>query len=75
MNECLNSEDEENPRGLFYGFGYTHGESRADAGIQGTDQEHSLITPCPGLISPANYRNGGIISPVLWYWKHNGLIT
>jgi hypothetical protein len=77
MNECLNSddEDEENHRGLFSGFGYPHGESPADAGIQGTDPEHSLITPCPGLISPAYDKKRRIFTPVLWYWKDSGLIT
>jgi hypothetical protein len=77
MNECLNSddEDEENHRGLFSGFGYPHGKSPADAGIQGTDQEHSLITPCPVLISPAYDKKRRIFTTVLWHWKHNGLIT
>jgi hypothetical protein len=77
MNECLNSddEDEEDHRVLFSGFGYTHGESRADAGIPWTDQEYPLIASCPGLISPAYDKKRGIMIPVLWYWKRNGLIT
>ena len=77
MNECLNSddEDEEDHRVLFSGFGYLHGNSRADAGIQGTEQEHSLITPCSGFISPAYDKKRRIFTPVLRYWKHNGLIT
>jgi hypothetical protein len=77
MNECLNSDDkdEEDHRVLFSGWGIPHGESCADAGIQGTEQEHFLITPCPGLISPAFDKKRRIITPVLRYWKHNGLIT
>jgi hypothetical protein len=77
MNECLNSddEDEEDHRVPFSCFGYPHGNSRADAGIQGTEQEHSLITPCPCIISPAYDKKRWIFTPVLRYWKHNGLIT
>ena len=77
MNECLNSddEDEEDHRVLFSGSGYLHLESRADAGRQGTEQEHPLITPCPGVISPAYDKKRRIITPVLRYRKHNGLIT
>ena len=77
MNECLNSddEDEEDHRVLFSGFGYLHGESRAEAGRQGNEQDHSLITPCPGVISPAYDKKRRIITPVLRYWKQNGLIT
>jgi hypothetical protein len=77
MNECLNSddEDEENHRGLFSGFEYPHGSFCADAGIQGDEREHSLITPGPDLISPANDKNHRIITLVLSYSKHNGLIT
>ncbi|HUT39513.1 MAG TPA: hypothetical protein VMW77_09460 [Methanoregula sp.] len=77
MNECLNSddEDEENHRVLFFSFEYPHGKPCADAGIQGAEREHSLITPCPGFISPAYDKKHRIITPVLRYWKHNGLIT
>jgi hypothetical protein len=77
MNECRNSddEDEENHRGLFSGFEYPHGKSRADAGLPGDEREHSLVTPGPGLISPANDKKHRIITPVLSFSKHNGLIT
>jgi len=77
MNECLNSDDEddENPRVLFSGSGSPLGESCADAGIQGIEQEHSQILTSHGPISPAYDNKRRINTLVLRYWKHNGLIT
>jgi hypothetical protein len=77
MDECLNSddEDEENHRVLFSGFEYLHKKSCAGAGIQGDEREHSLTTPCPFLDLPAYDRKRRMIPPVLAYSNDNGLIT
>jgi hypothetical protein len=77
MNECLNSddEDEENHRLLFSGFEYPHGKSCADAGIQGDERKYTLTLPIPCLIIPPYDRKRRIITPVLAYSKHNGLIS
>jgi hypothetical protein len=77
MNECLNSddEDEENHRELFCSFEYPHRKSCADANIRGDVREYSLITQDPLFISPAYDKRLRSITPFLNYWKYNGLIT
>jgi hypothetical protein len=77
MNECLNSddEDEEHHRVLFYGFESPHRKSFEGAVIQGIGQETSLINPHPGFISPAYDKKCGNSTLFLPYGKYNELIT
>jgi hypothetical protein len=75
MNECLNSDDEENYLMLFSGFGSPHRVSCADAGRSGIEQEQPLFITSHGLISPAYDNKRRINRLVLRYWKDNGLIS
>jgi hypothetical protein len=77
MNECLNSddEDEEHHRVLFYDFESPHRKSFEGAVIRGIGQETSLISLPLGFISPAYDKKQGNITPFLPYGKYNELIT
>ena len=77
MNECLNSDDddEEAPPGLFTSFEYLHGKSCADIVLSGDTRQRFLITPCAFPMLPVKNTDRLIRTEVLVYSKQNGLIT
>lgn len=77
MNECLNSddEDEEDHTVLFSCFGYPHGGSCKVGGIPGFNREYFLFLPLHSFLNPQNTLKYGIFPPAFRYWKHSGLIT
>jgi hypothetical protein len=77
MNECLNSDDddEEDHRGLCTSFEYTHGKSCADDVLSGDTRQRALTTPCVVPILPEKNTHRRISAGVLVFLKQNGLIT
>ena len=77
MNECLNSDDddEEDHRGLFTSFEYLHGKSCAEAVLSGDTRHRTLTTPSAFPVLPVKNTYRRISTEVLVYSKQNGLIS
>jgi hypothetical protein len=77
MNECLNSDDDEEDdhRGLFTSFEYLHGKSCADIVLSGDTLQCSLTTHGAFPMLPVKNTDRLIRTEVLVYSKQNGLIT
>jgi hypothetical protein len=77
MNECLNSDDddEEDHRGLCTSFEYIHGKSCADDVLSGDPWQRALTTSCAFPFLPAENSHRRIRAGVFEYSQQNGLIT
>jgi hypothetical protein len=77
MNECLNSDDddEEDHRELSTSFEYPHGKSSADDVLSGDTRQRALTTPCAFPIWLLKNTHCRISALVFEYSQQNGLIT
>ena len=77
MNECLNSddEDEEHHRVPFSRFAYLHNKACADSGTPGDGKKYVPAIPCSFPLLWADKKNCRVIPVVFINSNDNGLIT